>query len=131
MLIKHGICWHKLQIFRRECQYIIDNLMAFFNNQILNVSWNRFKQDLNDICRKNKNILQIKELHSKYIDHLMESCFLKPRQSDLRKRLHKMFELMLDFRNNTQKLLNLLDLDLDLECAENDNYHYIHVKNVD
>merc|ERR1712173_460713 len=103
MLTKYGICWHNLHIFRRECQYIIDNLMAFFNNQILNVSWSRFE----DALVGKKNIMQIKQMHEEHTDHLMESCFLKPRQSDLRKRIHKMLELMLNFTKNTQKLFEL------------------------
>merc|ERR1712113_121880 len=92
--------------------------MGFFNNQILNVSWSRFKNNLMDICNDNNNdngdgdnnIVQIKKLHNEYIQHLLESCFLKSEQSDLRKRIHKMLELMIEFKNNTQKLLILLDV---------------------
>ena len=120
MCKKYNLNWNKIHLFRRECSHLIENLLSFFSNQVLNVSWIVFMKKLlnKDICF---NILKIEYFHSEYLNTILEMCFLKDNdaQRQIRTRLHKMFELMIQFKHKTCQLIDIAN-----------NYYYLGNNNI-
>lgn len=103
---RSNLTWIQLNILRREYQHIIDSLMRFFNHEILNVSYSKLLLNI----RNADNIHCVHEIHDRYVNHLLENCFLKEHQSDLRQRLHRMLELMIDFQQRIKKICLLMEV---------------------
>lgn len=90
----------KCQVLWDEMNHFVSNLQYYIMFEVLEVSWSEFSKEL-DVAKDLDDLL---EAHEKYLHSIVEKALLGERSQNLNKTLFVLFDLILRFQSNADRL---------------------------
>lgn len=94
--------FHRCHLLRNEMIHFIDNLFNYLMVEVIEATWDQFKEKLGGLKEMNELI----ELHENCIDKILEKALLKEKTEVIYKHLLKIFELIYRLKFTQDILLN-------------------------
>jgi len=94
--------FHRCHLLRNEMIHFIDNLFNYLMVEVIEATWDQFKEKLGGV----KELNELIELHENCIDKILEKALLKEKTEAIYKHLLKIFEFIYRLKFTQDILLN-------------------------